>query len=272
MILSLILSHLFKKKPKLIHFFLASDAQRQSPAITATVLFPRHHIPLPSETIKSLPSTTATAAKEETQTEDQTSKEVPSEDQPPSREEVSSEEDKPSEKETSSEEKSSEDDENDEEEDSHHSLNPNVTAGIVVGVAFGVLLIIAAFMYAFRVGWEKGQESANEKNTAQPPAPTLEPWHQMDVIRPPDVVLGTGSSCWDSESWSCCGDHIGGYRTIGERYSFRPGRGVYEIRDSNPEEVGQGEPEVWPADGSHRTDSGVGLGHEEGKGKGREML
>lgn len=132
-------------------------------------------------------------------------------------------------------------------------------------------------MYAFRVGWEKGQkqkEKAAQKAPSQPSAsPALEPWNQMDDIKPPEIVLETKNSCFDSGSWTCCDEHMEKYKSLGERYSFRPGKGVYEIQEKDLELTGEDIREVWSQDESSdsRTDSGLGLG-EEGKGKGHERL
>lgn len=138
-------------------------------------------------------------------------------------------------------------------------------------------------MYAFRVGWEKGQKQ-KEKEMVQTPPKEPEPlpsehWQQVNVIRPPEVVLEAGSSCWDSGSWSCCDEHMERYKPLGERYSFRPGKGVYEIQNKELEETGTNT-ETQSRDPNNRTDSGLGLDEEEhkseheeeGKGKERERL
>lgn len=139
-------------------------------------------------------------------------------------------------------------------------------------------------MYAFRVGWEKGQKQ-KEREMVQNPPKLPEPlpsehWKQVDVIRPPEVVLGAGKSCWDSGSWSSRDEHMERYKPLGERYSFRPGKGVYEIQNKD-EKAGE-IAEIRPRDPNNRTDSGLGLdkekeneeetGEEEGKGKGPERL
>lgn len=163
-----------------------------------------------------------------------------------------------------------------EESSPHHGLNPNVTSGIAIGAGFGILVVIAALMYAFRVGWEKGQKQ-KEKEMAQPPLPLSElpeppvsgGWQQLNIVKPPEALLETGSSCWDSESWSYSDEHMEKYKPLGERYSFRPGKGVYGIREKYLEEAGEGT-ESRPSD-ENMTDSGLGL-DEEGKGKEREQL
>lgn len=132
-------------------------------------------------------------------------------------------------------------------------------------------------MYAFRVGWEKGQhqkEKEKEKEMAEtklqrPPAPPVatapqRSWQLVDeciTSRPPSVLVvnTTGSSCWDSGSWDCCDEHAENHRILGERYSFRPGMGVYEITDSGANK---------PHD-AVRTDSGLGL-ETPPKAKGKE--
>lgn len=171
------------------------------------------------------------------------------------------------------------DDDDDKESPAPSGLNPNIVSGVAVGSGFGLLLVIAALMYAFRVGWEKGRKQ-REKEMAQkspkpptPPTPTppaSEHWKQMDIITPPEVVLGAGSSCWDSASWPCCDDHMEKYKPIGERYSFRPGKGVYEIQNKDLEKA-NGDMESWSTDAESSTDSGLGL-DEERKGKGNEKI
>lgn len=167
---------------------------------------------------------------------------------------------------------SSSDDDDDEESLPHSGLNPNIISGIAVGSGFGLLLIIAALMYAFRVGWEKGQKQKSKEMTQKSPKlptpPESEHWKQVDVITPPEVVLGAGSSCWDSGSWPCCDEHMEKYKPVGERYSFRPGKGVYEIQKQDLDKASE-DMESWSTDTGSRADSGLGL-DEEGKGKGRE--
>ncbi|KAI5844422.1 hypothetical protein DFP73DRAFT_53179 [Morchella snyderi] len=175
---------------------------------------------------------------------------------------------------SSPEETNSEEEEGD---DGHSGLHPNAIAGIAVGAGFGILLLIAAFMYAFRVGWEKGQhqkEKEKEKEMAEtklqrPPAPPAatapqRSWQLVDeciTSRPPSVLIvnTAGSSCWDSGSWDCCDEHAENHRILGERYSFRPGQGVYEITDPGANK---------PHD-AVRTDSGLGF-ESPAKAKGKE--
>lgn len=183
----------------------------------------------------------------------------------------------PSEAQTSDDGDDDEDDDDDKESPSPSGLNPNIVSGVAVGSGFGLLLVIAALMYAFRVGWEKGRKQ-REKEMAQkspkPPTPPTPPasehWKQVDTITPPEVVLGAGSSCWDSASWPCCDDHMEKYKPIGERYSFRPGKGVYEIQNKDLEKA-NGDMESWSTDAESSTDSGLGL-DEERKGKGNEKI
>lgn len=172
----------------------------------------------------------------------------------------------------SPEAQSSDDDDEEEKSLPHSGLNPNIISGIAVGSGFGLLLIIAALMYAFRVGWEKGRkQKAKEMVQTSPKLPALpesEQWKQLDVITPPEVVLGAGSSCWDSRSLPGCYDHTEKYKPVGERYSFRPGKGVYEIQKQDLDKASE-DMESWSTDAGSRTDSGLGL-DEEQKGKGRE--
>lgn len=197
---------------------IISDIQGSAPAptpatTTTNIILPRDH--------ESLPSDLASSA---------TDKETES----PSGASSSS-----SPEETQSEESN--------QDDEHSGLHPNAIAGIAVGVFFGVLLLIAAFMWAFRVGWEKGQmqkEEEKEREMAEaklqePPAAATTPqqsWQLVDdciTTRPPSALTinTTGNSCWDGGSWDCCDEHAENHRILGERYSFRPEMGVYEITD-----------------------------------------
>jgi len=94
---------------------------------------------------------------------------------------------------------------NDNSGDRNHLLQANLTAAIAVAAGLGVLLILVGLMSAFRMGWSRGleyQAKARRKLTSTGSSdattdPTFVPWQ----------VSGLG------------------------RHSFRPGKGVYEIRD-----------------------------------------
>ncbi|KAG0126993.1 hypothetical protein HOY82DRAFT_614219 [Tuber indicum] len=114
---------------------------------------------------------------------------------------------------------------NDNSGDRNHLLQANLTAAIAVAAGLGVLLILVGLMSAFRMGWSRGleyQAKARRKLTStgssdatadpafvpwQGEAPIIRGMSERDIHSPCVVVSGLG------------------------RHSFRPGKGVYEIRD-----------------------------------------
>ncbi|RPB03295.1 hypothetical protein L873DRAFT_228539 [Choiromyces venosus 120613-1] len=103
-------------------------------------------------------------------------------------------------------------------------LEANVTAAIAVAIALGILLVLVGLMSAFRMGWSKGLEYQKEgpklgsTESTDPPTDPSVTW-----TGEPPIIRGMSERDMNSLYNAAVGSP--------GRHSFRPGKGVYEIRD-----------------------------------------